>query len=88
MIVGCVTTRQVKAVPKEERTAKRVGDAMISCSPDNTIEPEADAMKALSLMHRSGGSRLIVADHGNLAGVIALKDLTKFLSLKIELEEH
>ena len=88
MIVGCVTTRQVTAVPKEERTAKRVGDVMISCSPDNTIEPEADAMKALSLMHRSGGSRLIVSDHGNLAGVITLKDLTKFLSLKIELEEH
>ena len=87
-LVGCVTTKQVKAVPREERASKQVRDVMVSCSPDNTIEPEADAMKALSLMHRSGGSRLIVADHGNLAGVITLKDLTKFLSLKIELGDQ
>jgi Zn-dependent protease/CBS domain-containing protein len=87
-LLGCVTTKQVKEVPKEEWAAKRVRDVMAHCSADNTIEPEADAMKALSLMHRSGGSRLIVADHGNLAGVITLKDLTKFLSLKIELEDH
>ena len=86
-LVGCVTTKQVKEVPKEERAAKRVGDVMAPCSADNTIEPEADAMKALSLMHRTGGSRLVVVDKGKLAGILTLKDLTQFLSLKIELEE-
>jgi Zn-dependent protease/CBS domain-containing protein len=86
-LVGCVSTSQVKEVPKEERATKKVGDIMIPCSPDNTIEPDADAMKALSLMHRTGGSRLVVVDDGKLAGIITLKDLAKFLSLKIELEE-
>jgi len=78
----------VKDVPKEERGEKRVRNIMVPCSPDNTIEPDADAMKALSLMHRTGGSRLVVADEGRLAGIITLKDLTKFLSLKIDLEEE
>lgn len=87
-LLGCVTTKQVKEVPKEERDEKQVGDVMAACSEDNTIDPEADAMKALSLMHRTGGSRLVVVDQGKLAGVITLKDLTEFLSLKIELEEQ
>ncbi len=87
-LVGCVSTKQVKEVPKEERTEKRVGDVMAPCSPDNTIDPDADAMKALSLMHRTGGGRLVVVDDGELAGIITLKDLTEFLSLKIELEEQ
>lgn len=86
-LLGCVGTNQVRDVPKEDRGEKRVRDIMVPCSPDNTIEPDADAMKALSLMHRTGGSRLVVADEGRLVGIITLKDLTKFLSLKIELEE-
>jgi Zn-dependent protease/CBS domain-containing protein len=87
-LVGCVGTDQVKEVPKEERAEKRVGDVMVACSPDNTVEPAADAMKALSLMHRTGGSRLVVVNDDRLAGIITLKDLTEFLSLKIELEEQ
>jgi CBS domain-containing protein len=87
-LLGCVGTNQVKEVPREERETKRVGDVMAPCSPDNTIEPELDAMKALSLMHRTGGGRLIVAEKDRLAGIITLKDLVEFLSLKIELEEQ
>jgi Zn-dependent protease/CBS domain-containing protein len=87
-LVGCVGTNQVKGVPKEERDDKRVRDIMVPCSPDNSIEPDADAMKALSLMHRTGGSRLVVVGAGRLAGIITLKDLTEFLSLKIQLEEQ
>ncbi len=86
-LVGCVTTKQVKEIGRDERAGKRVADIMAPCSPDNSIDPQADAMKALSLMHRTGASRLVVVDQGWLAGVLTLKDLTHFLSLKVELEE-
>ena len=38
-------------------------------------------------MHQSGNSRLLVVDaSGRPAGIIALKDLLSFFSLKMELE--
>jgi CBS domain-containing protein len=37
-------------------------------------------------MNQNGISRLLVTENSRLAGVIALKDLLEFLSLKVELE--
>jgi Zn-dependent protease/predicted transcriptional regulator len=85
-LIGCVTTRQVKEIPRQEWSQRRVGDITEQCSPENTISPEADAVKALSTMSRSSKSRLMVVDNGRLIGVIALKDMMKFLSLKLDLE--
>ena len=44
-------------------------------------------MRALSLMSRTGTSRLVVADGDRLLGILSLKDLLKFFSLKMELEQ-
>jgi CBS domain-containing protein len=87
-LAGCVTTKEVKEVPKEEWKNKKVADIAVSCSSENTIPPETDAVKALSLMHRTGSSRLMVVDGDRLAGIVSLKDMLKFLSLKIELGEE
>lgn len=57
------------------------------CSEENTIPVHTDATKALAQMNRTGISRLMVVDGEKLVGVIALKDMLKFLSLKVELEE-
>jgi predicted transcriptional regulator len=87
-VAGCVTTKEVKAIPREAWKSKRVGDIAVTCSAENTIAPDADAVKALSLMHRNGASRLMVVDGDRLAGVVSLKDMLKFLSLKIELGDE
>jgi CBS domain-containing protein len=64
-----------------------VKELVSQCSPENSIGPEADAIKALSLMARTGLGRLIVIEGNRLVGVITLKDMLKFLSLKLELEQ-
>jgi Zn-dependent protease/CBS domain-containing protein len=84
---GCVTTKDVKEVPREEWGNKTVQDIARECTGENTINGEDDAMKALSRMNQTGSSRLMVVDDGHLAGIIALKDMMKFLSLKVELDE-
>ena len=84
-LLGCVTTKQVQETPREKWREKTAGELATTCSGDNTIEPEADAMEALSKMSRSGSSRLIVIEKGRLAGVITLKDMMKFLAMKLEL---
>lgn len=86
-LVGCVMAGQVKDVPREEWGRRTVGAISQRCSQHNTIEPEADAMKALSLMNQSGISRLMVVDRDRLVGIISLKDLLRFISLKVELED-
>jgi len=86
-LVGCVTTRQIKEIPRTEWAAKKVGDLAEKCGEDNTISAQTDAVKALSAMHRTGNSRLMVVEKDHLVGVIALKDMLEFLSLKMDLED-
>jgi Zn-dependent protease/predicted transcriptional regulator len=85
-LVGCITTRQVKELPRSEWSQHTVKERSIGCSTENTISPDADAMDALSQMHRTHNSRLMVVEGDHLVGIIALKDLLQFLSLKMDLE--
>jgi len=86
-VIGCVTTKQVKEVPREQWSETRVSELTLECTPDTTVKPDDDAIRALSLMRRTGGSRLVVVEDDQLAGVVSLKDMMKFLSLKIDLDE-
>ncbi len=85
-LTGCVTTRDVKDLPREQWSRRNVGDVAHACNGENTVSPEADAMEALGMMSRSKNSRLLVVEEGRLLGVLTLKDLLDFLSLKLELE--
>jgi CBS domain-containing protein len=87
-LTGCVTTREVKDVPREEWSNRTVKEIAKPCSQENTISPEADAMDALSTMNRTQNSRLMVAEDSRLVGVISLKDMLRFLSLKLDLEQQ
>jgi CBS domain-containing protein len=85
-LVGCVTTQQIKNIPKEEWDHQTVGVLADRCPVNNTISPNADATEALALMNRTGNSRLMVVEGDRLVGILVLKDLMKFLSLKVDLE--
>jgi Zn-dependent protease/CBS domain-containing protein len=85
-LVGCVSTRAVKEIPQAEWSRHTVGELIRECSIQNTISPTADAVEALSTMNRTGNSRLMVVEDGRLVGVITLKDMLRFLSLKMDLE--
>ena len=86
LLLGCVTSNQVKQMPKDQWSQQTVRQLMKPCSGENTVGPEMDAVKALSIMNRTGNSRLMVADGEQLVGIVTLKDMLKFLDLKIDLE--
>jgi Zn-dependent protease len=86
-LLGCITTRQVKDIPREEWDSRSVGDVAVRCAAENAVRPELDALKALTLMNRTGNSRLMVVDNGRLVGIISLKDIMGFLSVKLDLDE-
>ncbi len=85
-LLGCITVKQVKQVPKEQRHERTVGQLRLECSADNTISPEEDALRALSNMNRTGISRLMVVEDRRLVGIVTLKDMLRFLSTRLELE--
>jgi CBS domain-containing protein len=63
-----------------------VGELVEPCIDDNSVPPETDALQALKRMTRDGRSRLLVVEDGRLRGVISLKDVSRLISLKLELE--
>lgn len=83
---GCISTKQIKEIPQEQWSERQVQDVLAPCSLDTTIGPQTDAMQALALMNRTGNSRLLVVQGDQLVGIITLKDMLKFLHLKVDLE--
>lgn len=85
-LVGCVNTQDIRHLPREEWTRQTVGTVTEQCGPRNTVRPETDAGQALTLMNKGHTSRLMVVDGDHLLGILTLRDLLKFFSLKMELE--
>ncbi len=86
-LVGCVNTRSVKDVPREQWQERTVADIAEPCTEENSIASDTGALEALKRMTRDGRSRLLVVDGGELRGVLSLKDVSRLISLKLELEE-
>ncbi|HEX9733406.1 MAG TPA: site-2 protease family protein [Thermoanaerobaculia bacterium] len=85
-LLGCVTTRRIKELPREEWESQSVGAIAEPCRDENTVGPGDDALAALAKMSGRQLSRLMVVEGERLVGVLALKDMLQFLSLKVELE--
>jgi Zn-dependent protease/CBS domain-containing protein len=83
---GFVTTQALSQIPREEWDSHTVADVMERDLKPVSISPDADALKALGKMQRTGLSRLLVVEGEQLAGIVSLKDLLRFLHLKLELE--
>jgi CBS domain-containing protein len=83
-LAGCVTSRQVREVDREEWDRRTVGDIVDACSTENTARPQEDAMDAFQRMQQSGNSRLLVVEGERLRGVIALKDLMGHMSSRMD----
>jgi CBS domain-containing protein len=85
---GCVSTKEIKEMPRDQWEEHKVDEIVTPCSDTNTISPDTDAMKAISLMRSSNNSRLMVVEGDKLEGIITLKDMLKFLAMKVDLENE
>ncbi len=86
-LVGCVTTRDVREIPRDRWSTETVAEMAERCPQEATISPDTDAVKAMAIMNQTGLSRLLVAEGDRLLGILTLKDLLAFLSEKVELEQ-
>jgi Zn-dependent protease/CBS domain-containing protein len=84
-LIGCITSGEVKKVPRDAWQNTTVGEATIRVCAENSVGPETDSVEAIALMRRTGNSRMMITDGEKLLGILALKDLLEFLSMKVEL---
>ena len=85
-LVGCLTVRSLKDVPRGEWFRRTVGELATGCDEATVIGADTDAMAALSVMNETGNSRLLVIENGRLVGIVTLKDLMEVLALRMEME--
>ena len=78
-LIGCISSDRVKQIPRGEWDQRTVASSLDNCSAENSVASDTDAMKAFSLMGRTGKSRLMVVDQGRLVGIIALRDIMGYL---------
>jgi Zn-dependent protease len=83
---GCISTQQVKSIPRGDWASHTVAEFSNSCDRENSISPDTDALHALEIMNRTNRSRLLVTEGDRLIGILSLKDLLQFFALKVELE--
>jgi Zn-dependent protease len=84
---GVIDMRALARVSRAEWDDRTVADVMQSDFSAFAIAPEADALEALVRMQRTGSSYLLVTEGDRLVGTINLKDLLRFLDLKLELND-
>ena len=85
-VEGVIGTQALAKYPRQEWAKHTVAEAMRQDVDLLSIAPDADALEALGKMQRTGSSRLLVIDGHQLVGIVSLKDLLRFLDLKLELE--
>ncbi len=85
-LLGYVTTKQVKDVPREEWNRFSVQAIMQPFNREEAVTPDTDSVEALALMKRSQNSRLVVVENGRLVAVLSLKDLLEHLASRLEME--
>ncbi len=85
---GIVTTRALSKYPRDTWDQHTVGEAMTHDLAEVSISPDADALHALGQMQRTGLSRLLVVEGERLVGIVSLKDLMRFLNMKLELDDQ
>jgi Zn-dependent protease/CBS domain-containing protein len=85
-LLGCVTTKQVKDIPRDQWNQYSVQAVMQPFNRQDAVTPDTDSVEALAIMRRSQSSRLMVVEDGHLVAVLALKDLLEYLSSKLEME--
>lgn len=85
-LIGCVSTDEIRDIPRGEWSARTVGELAHACSEQNTINADADATVALRRMGQGGRSKLMAVDGDRLVGILVLRDLMEYINRRTELE--
>lgn len=83
-----VTLKDVKMMPRQEWKSHRVAELAHNITNETAVSLDENALKALSLMNKTGNNVMMVIDSGGkLAGTVAMRDLLRYLSNNIDIDK-
>ena len=85
-LVGLITLKQVKDVPREAWDERTAGDTMTPVEDGIVVEPSTRMTDVLQTMQTSGTRRLLVASGSRLEGIISSTDIAGWVQRSQELE--
>jgi Zn-dependent protease/CBS domain-containing protein len=77
--VGIITLERVKGVPREEWTRRSVRDAMVPAEDGVVVSPREQMTEVLEKLSSSKARRVLVADQGELVGIITQSDISRWM---------
>lgn len=86
VLVGSISFNEIRQVPKEKWSDLQVEQVMLKNYLDIVVDANADLIQVLQIMQSQKITRMIVTDHGELYGVIALKDIMDIILMKLSLK--
>jgi CBS domain-containing protein len=81
-LVGLVTVMEIQNVPTTLWPWRRVGQVMRPLSPLLVVTPEVPVIQAMEHMAREGWDRLVVAEDGQVVGLVTHSGILHFLQLR------
>lgn len=85
-LIGSASIERVKGLDQSQWPLRTVGTVMDPVGAHNTVQEDEDAATALQRMQSTGRTRLYVVRGDRLVGVLALRDLMNYLSVRLDLE--
>jgi Zn-dependent protease/CBS domain-containing protein len=77
--IGLLTLRAVRRVPREQWPTRRVRDHMVPLSDQVVVAPEARMDGVVDKLQDGQSGRVLVAQDGEVVGIITPTDLTRWL---------
>ena len=81
-LLGLVTVPDIRAVPADAWSRRRVDQVMRPLSDSMIIAPDVPAVHAMGRMAREGSDQLIVMEGGEMVGLVTQSALVHFLQLR------
>jgi predicted transcriptional regulator len=84
-VAGMVTPQELRAVPRDRRSATLAAETMRPVEHLHHVDADAPVTQALEAIGREDVNQLPVFEHGRLSGVISRDQILRLLSARAEL---
>ena len=81
-LLGHVSTKLLKDIEKGNWSSTRLGDVYVASDQSNTVSPDDLTEGVFEKMLRTGQGKMMVAERGQLVGIISLSDLMTYLAIR------
>jgi Zn-dependent protease/predicted transcriptional regulator len=88
-LLGTISVQEVKTRPATEWSQISVQAVMQDVDPKLVVHPDTDCSELMpKMMQQEFSTTCFVVEHGNLIGVIALKDIWEYMATRMDIENR